>query len=43
MALAHAIVGRDSELHQLRAVLDARDPPYVVFVEGDAGVIGRVA
>jgi hypothetical protein len=42
MALAHAIVGRDAELAQLREVIHGSGPPYAAFVEGDAGV-GKTA
>ena len=42
MAVAHAIVGRESELAQLREVVDASGPPHAVFIEGDAGV-GKTA
>jgi DNA-binding CsgD family transcriptional regulator len=42
MAVAHATVGRDAELAQLREVIHGRGPPYAAFVEGDAGV-GKTA
>ena len=42
MAVAHAIVGREAELEQLREVIDGGGPPYAAFVEGDAGV-GKTA
>ena len=42
MALAHAIVGRQAELAQLREVIDGPGPPHAVFVEGEAG-IGKTA
>ena len=42
MALAHAIVGRDAELEQLREVMCGFTRPCVAFVEGEAGV-GKTA
>src|SRR3954452_10462678 len=42
MGLAHAIVGRETELQLLPEDLGGRGPPHAVFVEGDAGV-GKTA
>ena len=42
MALAHAIVGRDTELAQLREIVQGAGAPFAVFIEGDAGV-GKTA
>lgn len=42
MALAHAIVGRDTELAQLREIVHGAGAPFAVFIEGDAGV-GKTA
>ena len=42
MAFAQAVVGREAELERLREIVDAPEPPCVVFVEGEAGV-GKTA
>ena len=42
MATPHAIVGRESELQQLRDVVQREERPLVAFVEGEAGV-GKTA
>jgi DNA-binding CsgD family transcriptional regulator len=42
MATASTLVGRDAELEQLREILQGDDPPFAVFIEGDAGV-GKTA